>query len=91
MKTIKLTKSYTMSKPELDEILLKVADGLEKELKCKSDWQGDVISFQRSGLKGTLSIKEGELELYIKLGLLAASFSGVIKSHVVKYMDEMIY
>lgn len=91
MRTIKLSKPYTMPRTELEEVLNKVTEGLEKKFQIVNDWQGDVINFKRTGLNGSLLIKESELELNIKLGLLAASFSGVVKNNIVKYMEELIY
>lgn len=80
-----------MPRAELDQILVKVAEGLEKEFQFRNDWQGDVINFKRSGLKGTLSIGKSEIEVHIKLSLLAIGFGPAVKSNIVKYMNEVIY
>ena len=68
----------------------KVAVKLEKDYQLKSTWAGDVMSFARSGVNGTLAITAKELQIDIKLGFLAGAFKGTIADAIEKNLDSLI-
>ena len=68
----------------------KVAVKLEKNYEFKSTWVGDIMSFARSGVDGTLVITAEELQIDIKLGFLAGAFKGTITDAIEKNLDSLI-
>ena len=68
----------------------KVAVKLEKDYQLKSTWAGDVMSFARSGVNGTLAITAKELQIDIKLGFLAGAFKSTIADAIEKNLDSLI-
>jgi putative polyhydroxyalkanoate system protein len=51
---------------------------------------GDVLSFSRSGLSGTLQVDAQRFELNAKLGFLLAGFKDKIEAEVVKNLDALL-
>ncbi|MBC7710637.1 MAG: polyhydroxyalkanoic acid system family protein [Rhizobacter sp.] len=68
----------------------KVAVKLEKDYQLKSTWAGDVMSFARSGVNGTLAITAKELQIDIKLGFLAGAFKSTIADAIEKNLESLI-
>ncbi len=90
MAVIKLSKPYSMSRNDLDDVLKMVADRLHKEAKLEHKWEGDVINFHRRGVKGELYIREAQIDLEIRLGILASTVARPLKQEIERYMDELI-
>jgi len=56
----------------------------------RSNWEGDVLHFDRSGLHGTLAVTAKDIQVDVKLGLLMAAFKGPIQSAMETQLDGLI-
>lgn len=65
-----------------------LADELQADMDMRYDWDGDVLNFQRSGVKGQLTIDDDEVAIRIKLGFLLVAFKPVIEREIHKFFDE---
>ena len=68
----------------------KVAAKLAKDYDLRSNWEGDVLHFDRSGLHGTLAVTAKDIQVDVKLGLLMAAFKGPIQSAMETQLDGLI-
>ena len=68
----------------------KVAAKLAKDYDLRSNWDGDVLHFDRSGLHGTLAVSAKDIQVDVKLGLLMAAFKGPIQSAMETQLDGLI-
>jgi putative polyhydroxyalkanoate system protein len=66
-----------------------VADQLAAEYEVTSQWKGDVLCFERSGISGTLALHQNYAQLDIELGLLMKAFAPVISARVEQKMKKM--
>ena len=55
----------------------------------KSDTE-DVVSFSRSGVKGTLKVSSKHFELHAQLGFLLGAFKGKIEDEIAKNLDRLM-
>jgi putative polyhydroxyalkanoate system protein len=60
----------------------KVADDLAQRYGIQSRWEGDVLSFSRSGVDGQVRVSDSEVVLDAKLGFMLSAFRGAIESHI---------
>lgn len=61
---------------------------LEADLDMTATWEGDVLSFQRPGVKGTMTVDAQEVRINVRLGLLFMAFKPVIEQEIHKFFDE---
>ncbi|MFT4825578.1 MAG: putative polyhydroxyalkanoate system protein [Halioglobus sp.] len=90
MAGFRLRKSYSMPKEDVREAAEGLACKLEKEHGVKSRWDGDCVKIKGSGIDGMLSFADGNIDVSVKLGMLASAFKGVLRSEVQRYLDEKI-
>jgi putative polyhydroxyalkanoate system protein len=50
----------------------------------------DVLTFTRSGVKGTMEVDKDRFELEANLGFLLGAFKGRIEAEIVKNLDTLL-
>ena len=63
---------------------------LEKKLGVKSSWQGDALMLERQGVKGSLVLKEGLVEVELTLGMMLMPMKGQIETEVNKQLERCL-
>lgn len=86
MAEINFTQAHKLSHKKAKEAAQKVADDLAEEYDLKCGWEGDVLHFERSGVKGSLAVHKKDAHIHIKLGFLLSAFSSKIEAQVAKNM-----
>lgn len=61
---------------------------MEQDLEMSSAWDGDLLRFQRPGVKGEMHVDADEVRIRVKLGLLFAAFKPVIEREIHKFFDQ---
>ena len=90
MAGFRLTKPYTMSKEEVREAAMGLADSLEREHGVRSRWDGDTVRITGAGVNGQMSVHDGLIDVSVRLGLLASMFEPVLRSEVQRYLDTHV-
>lgn len=67
----------------------KVADQMAQEFDMASEWDGDVLVFQRSGVSGKLVLAEKTAQVQITLGFLFKAFASAIEEKVAAKMKSV--
>ena len=89
MADISITQKHQLAHKKAKAAAQKVADKLEQEYDMTSEWDGDVLHFQRSGVTGKLTVLEDEAHLEIKLGFLLKAFASTIEEKVAAQMKKV--
>jgi len=76
---------YTSVATDIDRFLSKTPLG---NVDVKRDEAAKQVSFKSSMASGTLSAKEGSLQVEISLSLLASAFKGKIEEGVTKWLAK---
>lgn len=63
---------------------------LETKLGVKSDWQGDILMLKRQGVKGSMVLKEGLVEVELTLGMMLSPMKGQIEAEVNKQLERCL-
>ena len=90
MSHISIKRAHHATLADAKKLADKVAAKLNKEYDLNSQWEGDVLRFDRSGLHGTLSVGAKDIQVDVKLGLLMAAFKGPIQSAMETQLDRLI-
>lgn len=68
----------------------RVADELAEEYGVDSEWEGDVLSFERPGVTGSLAVSAREIAINLRLGLLLLPFRNQIEARISENLDDII-
>jgi len=66
------------------------SDKLETKLGVKSVWQGDILMLERQGVKGSMVLKEGLVEVELTLGMMLTPMKGQIEAEVNKQLERCL-
>jgi len=88
MSQIDLHARHAMSRDEAQA----AADDLAGDLAGKFDidygWDGDHIHFERPGVHGTITVREKEIRIQARLGLMLMFLKPQIEHEVTRYLRE---
>ena len=89
MADISITQAHKLSLKKARAAAQKVADKMAEEYDISSEWEGDVLSFRRSGLNGTLAVSAGAAQLDLTLGFMLKAFASSIEEKVALNMQKV--
>lgn len=94
MSDVQFQQAHTLGLPKARELAQRWAEGAAAKmgLTC-SHQQGeeqDVVSFERSGVNGTMTVTADSFDVNIKLGLMMKAFKPMIEAEITKNVTRMI-
>jgi putative polyhydroxyalkanoate system protein len=90
MATVDVTREHNLGKETARERAQKMADKLAKKLDAKCTWDGDELTFKRSGADGSILVGEDSVRVVVKLGLMLTPMAGMVKGEVEKALDKYL-
>lgn len=89
MSVIDITRRHSLDHAQAVE----AADSLAKDLSQRFDvdyqWEGDVLRFRRSGVKGQLTVNPDTIHVHIELGMLLRPMKGRVEDEIHKHLDGL--
>ncbi len=67
----------------------RMAEHLGRKFDLKGDWEGNVLTFQRPGVTGSLAISDKDLRLSVSLGFLLKAMKGSIENAIAHELDTL--
>ncbi len=89
MSDITLVENHTLTMVQAREVAQQVADQMQADYEVGYAWEGDVLSFKRSGVSGTLALSDGRAQLDITLGFMLKGFRKKIEEQVGRNMHKL--
>lgn len=89
MADIEIRKTFTMPIAKARKAAQTVADDLAREYKIAYQWEGDVLTFQKTGLKGQLRLAPKKIEIDVTLGLVMRIFKDPMRTEIEKNIDRI--
>ena len=62
---------------------------LARRFGLQGAWQGNILEFERPGLKGALALTARELHLTVTLGFLLSTMKGTLERAVTDELDQL--
>ncbi len=90
MATVEVKREHSLGKEAAKERAQKMADKLSQKLDAKCEWNGDVLTFKRSGVDGAITVAEDRVEVVVKLGMMLTPMAGMVKGEVEKALDRYL-
>ena len=92
MSDIVFIRSHELPMAKAKSFVQKAADALAAEYQLESEWHGNTLRFQRSGVNGKIQVTDSNIHLDVSLGLLLkpfrAKFVGEIERNLDKFLPE---
>lgn len=89
MADITFTQPHSMSPADARAAAQVMADHMASEFSMATSWEGDVLRFERSGLSGSLALRDQAACLEMELGLMLKAFAPAIQDKVVRNMKKL--
>jgi putative polyhydroxyalkanoate system protein len=89
MADISIVQAHRLSPEQARAAAQQVADKMAREYDLACAWNGNVLSFERSGVHGALTLQGQQAEMVIRLGFLMSAFSATIEAKVAEKMRKV--
>ncbi len=90
MSVIDIHRPHTLDKEHARQAAELLAQDLSRQFDVDYQWQGDVLRFRRSGVKGQLNITQSDLNVRLELGMLLSPFKARIEQEIHSQLDQII-
>ena len=90
MSVIDIHRAHSLDKEHAREAAETLAKDLSKQFDVNYQWEGDLLKFNRSGVKGQLDISENDLHIRLELGLMLRPFKSRIEQEIHSQLDQII-
>lgn len=90
MSAIDIHRAHSMDKQHAREAAETLAQDLSSRFDMNYAWEGDVMKFKRSGVKGQLTINNNDLHVHLELGLLLSPMRGRIAQEIESQLDQVV-
>lgn len=90
MSVIDVHRPHSLDKEHARQAAETLAQDLSKQFDVHYQWEGDVMRFKRSGVKGHLNITPDDLHIRLELGLMLRPFKHRIEQEIHNQLDQII-
>jgi putative polyhydroxyalkanoate system protein len=88
MSHIDMCAQHSMPAAEAQQAADKLASDLAEKFAINFGWQGDHIHFERSGVHGTITVRENEIRIKATLGLMLIFLKPLIENEITQYLEN---
>lgn len=90
MATISIKRKHNLGYKKAHEITDQLAGELSRQFDATCQWQGEELRFSRTGAQGCVRIREDEVEVEVKLGMLLSPLKGKMESVIDEKLDRLL-
>jgi putative polyhydroxyalkanoate system protein len=88
MAKIDIRRPHSKTVAEARAVVERVADRMREKFGTEGAWDGDTLTFQRSGVKGAIAVSPSDVHVTAELGMLLSPLKGTIEEEIRKKLDE---
>lgn len=90
MSVIDVYRSHSLDQARAREVAENLARDLSRKFDMDYRWEGDVMRFKRTGVKGQLDITAGNIHVHLELGLLLKPFKARIEQEIHSQLNQVV-
>lgn len=90
MSNISIQRAHHLPHDEAIAAANRVVEGLAQKYGIRSQWQGDTLHIDGSGVTGTLEVTPQQLSLNLSLGMMVAFFKSAIVESIERKLGEVL-
>ncbi len=88
MSSIDMSARHTMPREEAQSAADELAADLAQKFQIDYGWSGDHIHFERPGVNGMITVRDGEIRIRAQLGLMLMFLKKQIEDEITRYLAE---
>ena len=88
MSNIDMHAHHNLSREDAQSAADRLAADLAEKFDVNWSWSGDHIHFDRPGVDGSITVRESEIRIKARLGLVLMFLKGRIEEEIVSYLSE---
>ena len=88
MSRIDVHAFHSLSREEAQEAADDLAGDLAEKFEIDYGWTGDHIHFERPGVNGMITVRENEIHIKARLGMMLAFLKPRIENEITRYLAE---
>ncbi len=88
MSTIHVNRNHTLGKERAKKSIEEIAQEMKGRLGISYRWNGDELTFERSGVDGKIAVTDSNVDVVVKLGILASPMQGMVQREIEHYLDR---
>jgi putative polyhydroxyalkanoate system protein len=88
MSQIDMLAHHTMPREVAQEAADELASDLAHKFMIDYGWSGDHIHFERPGVHGIITVREGEIRIKARLGVMLLFLKRQIEEEITRYLAE---
>lgn len=89
MADISIRREHGLSLQQAKDAAQQIADRMAGEFQMATEWCGDVLSFRRSGVAGTLALQERAVQIDVTLDFLFKAFAATLEEKIARNLDRV--
>lgn len=90
MSVIDVHRSHSLDQSHAREAAETLARDLSSKFDMDYQWEGDVMKFRRSGVKGQLDISVDDIHVHLELGMMLRPFKARIEQEIHSQLDAIV-
>ncbi len=88
MSQISITRKHGKTMKDAKVAVNHLAKAMNKKFAVDHEWDGDTLSFARSGVSGQIALSKGVVKVDVKLGFLLMALKSSVESEIERVLDE---
>lgn len=88
MSHIDMLARHTMPAEEAQKAADELAGDLAQKFEINYGWEGDHIHFERPGVNGQITVRENEIRIRARLGLMLIFLKPMIEEEITQYLEN---
>ncbi|MDH3788930.1 MAG: polyhydroxyalkanoic acid system family protein [Xanthomonadales bacterium] len=88
MSHIDMVARHSMPAKEAQQAADELAGDLARKFEINYGWEGDHIHFERPGVNGMITVRENEIRIKARLGLMLVFLKPVIETEISDYLQN---
>jgi len=90
MSNIDIRHAHALPDDQARLAMQEVAGKLADRFGLQSQWRGDVLDFNGSGVEGAIELQQGAVRVTAKLGFLLSAMKGMVESEIQRVLKEKL-
>ena len=87
---VQINRAHTLGKQKARAMVEDIAVSLRQKLGLHYEWQGDHLTFKRTGITGHIDVQEDTVDVYIKRSRLVPVSESWIRTQVEAVMNQYL-
>lgn len=88
MPRIEICHPHSLAPAKARKAVTEIAKTLAKRFDVDYEWQGDQLTFRRSGIEGEIKMMPSQLDVSAQLGFLLGAMKGPIEAEIRRVLSE---